>query len=173
MSENNPLKTPSGWTVSLDVTDTLTTSKSLSIPDLSWSADYAKKVDEPEEVVVVNTTSSDLSVAETCTFGRKAVKDVYAATGTVRAVGSILPITGIRLLLKSDYNFQGVNSSLAIHENIPVQIRTTIVCPDNFLLSPAVLEQALKRHYTMAFGTGSVANTRITDMAKGILSPMS
>lgn len=166
------LTTPSGWTVSLNVHDTLTTSKSLSIPDLSWSADFAKKVDEPEEVVVVNTTADDLSVAETCTFGRKAVKDVYAATGTVRASGSSLPISGFRLLLKSDHAYQGMNDALAIHEKLPVQIRTTIVCPDNFLVSPAVMEEALKRHISMAFGTGSVANTRITEMAKGILSPI-
>lgn len=68
------------WTVSDLITDTVTATKNIVIPDLTYGTDFVKTENTPNEVIISNKTSLDIESPEQIRYAYNIVKDVYKDT---------------------------------------------------------------------------------------------
>lgn len=171
MGFQSPLSYTSGhWTVTSLTTDTVTTGKTLTIPDLSYAQDYAKTTDEPSEAILANLTSTALGTMEHLRYAKSDVKNVYANTSV--GASNQLPVkTGVRTLVEANILIQASNSVSGEEYLIPVRAWTCVQIPTASFISDAVLGYAMGRVLGATFDTGLTTTSREESVARGSLIP--
>lgn len=158
------------WTVSDLVTDTLTTPKNISVPDLSYGVDYTKVADTAEEARVANTTGPDLLSHENIRFARSDVSNIYAGVNSDSAM--ILPMKkGVQVMCELSNTYRAANSVSGNEYDLPCKGRIVLRFPASTCVTQALVTDLLIRTIASAYGTGAVNADRIMDMAMGALLP--
>lgn len=171
MGFQTPLNYTSGhWTVTSLTTDTVTTGKSLTIPDLSYATDYAKTTDEPAEAILANLTSTALGTMETIRYAKSDVKNVYTNT-SVGASNQMPAKTGIRTLAEANVLIQATNNVSGEEYLVPIRAWTCVQIPTASFISDAVLGYAMGRALGAMFDTGLATTSREEAVARGSLVP--
>lgn len=158
------------WTVSDNYTDTVTATKSLAIPDLSYKVDYAKKEDEPASASIVNTTSTGLSSAESIKFGYSPVANIYTNTD-VDAAAFAPSKRGVQVMAEITENYTAINSVTGDEIILPCKGRVVLRFPSMSCVNDALIKDLLTRSVAAAFNTGLTDASRVIEMAKGSLLP--
>lgn len=158
---------------SLGYTDSITTAKTLSVPDLSYAADFAVTRDTPDEVVITNTTSP-IDQPETIRFGYNQVADVYRGTGIDPSVASVskrgasivVQLNDIlRVACDSETNCSPVQFDLPISTHIVMKV------PINQYITADLVKQLVLRNVAALFSTGKTDSTRIDALLRHALTP--
>lgn len=162
--------TVGNWTVTSLTTDTITAAKTISIPDLDYSADFVKTEDEPTEGKIANTTGSDLSSPEVIRYAKTAVADVYNNTNI--AVSERLPVrAGVRTLNEVTLVLTATNSVSGAEIRIPLRGWCCFQIPTASVVTPDAVKYLMQRTFASSYNKGSVTEDRIVDVAKGALLP--
>lgn len=158
------------WKVSDLVTDTLTTAKNISVPDLSWVADYTKVLDGPEEAKVANTTGPDLISHENVRFARSEVANIYTGVNSDSAM--VMPMKkGVQVMCELSSTYRAANKVSGNEYDLPCKGRIVLRFPASTCVTQALVTDLLIRTIASAYGTGAVTAQRMMDMAMGALLP--
>jgi hypothetical protein len=162
--------TVGNWTVSEQTTDTITTAKTPSIPDLSYAADYTVTKKMPDEVQLANVTGSGLIPAETLRYGRTKIADVYANANVPESQKCNVK-GGIRTLAEVQYFLKATNTVSGEEVILPMRGWMCLQVPTVDFISSAALQTLLKRTIAASFGTGEAVGTQAVSVARGDLDP--
>lgn len=162
--------TEGNWTVDSLTTDSVSSAKTWSIPDFSYSADFAVTVDEPEEAILANRTASSLEPAETVRFGVQKVKDIYS-TFDVDASAKLASARGVQTLNEVKFLVKATNSVSGQEVMIPFTGRVVLRFPTGSPVTGDMIDYGLQRTVACVMATGSVGPKRILEEARGSLIP--
>lgn len=163
--------TSGNWSVSDLTTDTVTTPKNISVPDLSYSVDYAKTMDEPDEAKIANITSPDLAVHETIRFARSKVTNVYQNETLVDASNVSPNKTGVQVMVELSIIYRAVNSVTGEERDIPTKGRIVLRIPSVSYVTDAIILDLFQRTVSAATKTGATNQSRIVELVRGSLLP--
>lgn len=150
--------------------DTVSTTKNVAIPTLSWAVDYKTKVDTPDEVVLTNVTSP-LDRPETIRFGYTEVKDVYKNTSIDASVYAPTK-RGVQLLAQINDVYSVTDSVDAEYRvDLPVQAHMVIKVPASEVITADVVKELVLRSVASFFNTADVTSEKIAAMIRGSLRP--
>lgn len=159
------------YSINTGYTDTISATKSLAIPDLDYSVDFAVTSESPKEVILSNITSP-MDRTETLRFAITDVKDVY--TGTSVDSSFMAPShKGVALVCQLNDIWRYVDSTdLSLAQiDLPIEAHFVIKVPKTSYVTADQFASVIKRMISLGFGTGSVASTRLFNMLKGALDP--
>jgi hypothetical protein len=162
--------TVGNWTVDSLTTDSISTAKTPSVPDLDYGNDYTVISDEPTEARLANTTGSGLMPAEYLRYGRTNVNDAYAQFD-VPMQQQLPNKRGVRTLCEVQYLLKATNSVSGAEYLLPMRGWICLQTPTADMVAPQALKDLLKRTIAAAFGTGEVSGTMAIDVARGDLIP--
>lgn len=162
--------TTGNWTVTSLTTDTVATAKTISIPDLSYSHDYAKTEDEPSEAKLANTTGTSLNVAERLRYARQDVKNVYASTD-VGAANQMPVKTGVRTLAEANILVSATNAVSGAEYYVPLRAWVCVQVPTASFMKDDAVAYALGRALAANFDTGKTDESRQSEIIRGSLIP--
>jgi transglutaminase-like putative cysteine protease len=158
------------WTVASLTTDTISTAKTPSVPDLSYSADYTVVEDEPTQARLANVTGSGLTPVEYLRYGRTNVNDVYQSFDV--PMSQQLPNKrGVRTLQEVRYVLKATNSISGAEVLLPMRGWICLEVPTADMVAPAALNELLQRTIAASFATGKVDGSQATAVARGDLIP--
>lgn len=157
-------------TINVGYTDTTTTPKSLSRPDLSYAVDFRVKSNEPSEAIIVNLTSPNDRL-ETIRFGYTEIKDVYKNTAIDASV--MAPSKkGIQVLAQVNETFSLSDATDATYRvDLPVSAHVIVKIPACEYITPAMVETLVARCVASLYDTGSTGSTKLSQLLKGSLVP--
>lgn len=162
-------------TTSLGYTDTISTPKSVSIPDLDYAHDFAVTKDTSEECILTNMTSP-LDQPETLRFGYQNIADVYRNTGidpsfmstTKRGISVVSQVNDIlRVIPDTDTTCCGDTSY-----DLPISAHVVVKVPVNANVTPDVVKTLVFRAVSTMFNTGKTDSTRIGELLRDALNPL-
>lgn len=159
------------YAISNGYTDTISTLKSVSIPDLDYSVDFAVTSDKPGEVILTNVTSP-LDRAETIRFALTQIKDVYTNTD-IDAAYKAPSHQGVSLVAQvSDVWRYSDSSNLALPAiDLPLSAHLVLKVPKSSYITADQYLSLVKRAFSLMFDTGAVTSARLLEMLKGSLDP--
>lgn len=158
------------WTVSSLYHDTVTATKNIAVADLSYTTDYTKVTDEPDEAVIGNTTSTELTSPESIRYGVSQVANVYTGTST-DATSQFPSRKGVQILVEINENYRAVNSVTGQEVDLPCKGRIVLRVPSNSAVNATLLQDLLTRTIAAAFATGKITSSRVVELARGSLLP--
>lgn len=159
------------WTVSDLITDTISTPKSISVPDLDYSSDFVMMSNEASEVKLGNTTGADILKHEDIRFARSDVANIYTGVNVDSAL--VLPQKkGIQVMAEISTAYRASNSVTGNEYDLPCKGRIVLRFPAFSCVTANLVKDLLIRTIAASFDTGSVTESRIMDMAIGALSPL-
>lgn len=158
------------WTVSSDYTDTVTATKSLALPDLSYKVNFAKKEDLPGSASITNATSTGMTPSETIKFGQSTVTNIYTNTD-VDAVSCSPSKRGVQVMAEITENYKAVNSVTGDEIILPCKGRVVLRFPSMSCVNNALISDLFARTVSSALNTGMTDASRIVEIAKGSLLP--
>lgn len=157
-------------TISKGYTDTVTVTKNLALPDLSYGADFRVKSQDPGSAVLANITSP-LDRTETLAFGYSEIKDVYKDQGIDPAVQAASH-KGVQIMAKVNDVFSLTDSVDASYRvDLPVSAHVVIRVPACEYISASDIQALAARAVSGLFDTGSTGTTRLASVLKGALVP--
>lgn len=161
--------TADNWTVASQYSDSITTGKAITIPDIDWANDYALKEQGPGVALYHNITSMSLGVPETIQFKNRPVTDIYAKSAVPSAY---------RYSMKG-----GVNVGISVHETVkavnsvsgdivlfPIPISLSLTVPTASFIDTSVLCHEVGRLIAALLDTGSTDVDRLVEIARGKLT---
>lgn len=158
------------WTVSSLTTDTVTTTKNITVPDLDYKADYSISKDSPEEAILINTTGASLTSPESIRYANTKISNVY--------VGSEIPTIqqhpikgGVRTLCELRTTLSATNSVSGLEVELPLKGWVCLQVPTVNLVTKQAVEYLLCRALSTAFNTGATDGTREVEVARRDLIP--
>lgn len=161
-------------TISKNYTDTgVTGVTSLTVPlsILNYPADYRVKMDEPDEMRLVNVTSP-LDRPETIRIARNDVSDIYRGTSIERSVQSVQK-SGVSVLcqLTDIYKYSDTSVADAQEEYLPISGHIVLKFPKHEAMTASVLLDFVKRLLATLYPTGSTSDSRLSAIIRGSLKP--
>jgi hypothetical protein len=166
--------TRGNWTIELQVTDSVSTPKNLSIPDLSYASDYTAggrgSLNGDNTVVLQNISGDDLIPQEVYEYALSRAANVYAGT-TIPSAQQAPVKSGRKLAVKATMSYHATNSVSGEEIFLPFEFWTVVKVPDMNLVSVDIVDEALRRHLAQFFGTGSTDGSLLARMLRGDLDP--
>nr|QXV86435.1 coat protein [Leviviridae sp.] len=164
------MATPS---TSFGYTDSVTTEKSVSIPDLSYLTDFAVK-DESATALVLTNTTSPVDQPELVRWGYQNIADIYAGTGidpsfmavSRRGVSLVGQVNDILRITPAEESGCCTMQQILL----PIEAHWVLKFPVSQYVTPEIARQVLNRAYSTSFGTGEVGSKRLGAMMRGSLS---
>lgn len=154
-----------GFTVSADYTDTVTTPKNISVPDLSAS-DFALAKETSDTVTFTNVTGANAVSSEGLKQQYTAVADVYRNTDIDAA--SKLPSTrGIQVMNELTETYHATASDKIVA--LPCMGRLTLRIPTGIPVTQDLVEDLLARTIAASFLNGSVNADKIMKEANRLI----
>lgn len=159
------------YSINPGYTDSISATKNVAIPDLSYVADFAVTTDTAKEVILSNTTSP-LDRVETIRFAAGDIKDIYSGTGidsayqapSHKGVSVVAQVSDVwRYSDAADPSLPVIDLPLEAHLVLRVP-KTSYITADQFL-------GVTKRAFSLLFDTGSVTSSRLFEILKGALDP--
>lgn len=158
--------------VTLGYTDTVSTPKSVSIPDLSYSTDFAVLREAADELLLTNLTSP-VDQPETIRYGYQNIADIYRNSGIdpsfmatsrrgVSLVGQVNDI--VRVTPAEDSGCCTMQQIM-----LPIEAHWVLKFPVSQYVTPTLALQILERAFATAFGTGAVTAEKLGAMMRGSL----
>lgn len=160
-------------TTSFGYTDTVSKTKSLLIPDLSWSTDFAVTRNDAGEVILTNRTSP-LDQPETFRFGYQPISNIYTNTGidpSFMAVSKrgVSLVSQVNDILRVSCNSEDGCKLLRI--DLPIESHVVLKSPISEYITAEVALSVVLRAVSGLFPTGSVEATRLNAMLRQALLP--
>jgi len=163
--------TVGNWTVSDQYTDTVTATKNVAVPDLSYSVDYKKTTVTEDEATISNITGADLSPHEVIRYGRSSISNIYQGVDLVDS-GSVAPVKrGVQVMAEITTVYHIVNSVTGEEYDLPTKGRVVLRLPSMSCVTSALVDDLLKRTCASALDTGSTNSARIVELARGSILP--
>lgn len=154
---------------SFGYTDSVTTTKNLALPDLSYSADFSVIEDEADQVVITNTTCP-LDQPETIRFALSSIADVYSGTG-IEPSTRALTKRGISLLVQLNDIMRVTDADGKIVYDLPISSHFVMKVPLNENVTADVALTILKRNVSALFDKGNVTSARLNQLLRSSLKP--
>lgn len=155
---------------SFGYTDSVTTGKQVTIPDLSYSADFCVTENQPNECILTNTTTP-IDQYEHLRIGVTSIKDVYQGTGidpaycapTRNGFSAVSQVNDIiRVTADEDPTFV---------VDLPVSAHIVVKGAKNQHISASDYLTVALRAVAGLFGTGETDASRIDEIIRGALLP--
>lgn len=162
--------TVGNWTVESLTTDSISSPKSLSLPDLDYANDYHVVQQRPTEIRLANNTSNGLLPMEVLRYGRQAENNVYAGFD-VSAAQQLNVRDGIVLTCEVKYLLKATNTVSGAEALLPMRGWINLKVPTVDLVSTSALTELLNRTCAAALGTGQTDGSLVANMARGDLDP--
>lgn len=163
------------WTVSELTTDTITTAKNVSVPDIDWAHDYViQKDSNGTECILANVTGDTLVAPEVVRVVRNSIDDIYKNIKVDVPNTARLPARkGVRTLVELNRVYQATNSVSGEEYLIPVRGWTALEMPTASLITSDAVDDLLKREIGVLFDTGVTTPSLEVGIARGDLNPQS
>lgn len=158
------------WSVKSLYKDTITESKTLSIPDLDYANDFSKIEDEPSEAKIANVSGSELTSPESVRFGVSAVKDIYSNSG-VDTSSQLTTRHGVQTLVEVHEVYRATNSVTGQEYDLPCVGRVVLRFPTVSCVTGELVSDLLQRTVAACFSTSSTDIARELELAKSSLIP--
>lgn len=162
--------TQANWTVKSLYTDSTSTAKTMSLPDLTYSSDYAKSADEPNEAIITNTTGGEISPMESIRYGTSVVQNVYSGTNIDIACMPSMK-KGVQTLVEINEIYRATNSVTGQEIDLPCKGRIVLRFPTHSCVTADLVKDLLYRTIAASLNKGSVDATRQVEVARGSLMP--
>lgn len=159
---------------SFGYTDTLSATKNVAVPQLSFATDFTVQKDEPSEVVLTNMTSP-LDQPETIRFAITPVKDIYSGTAVPMAARAAA-MNGISLLVQVNdilrTTVEGSTCNCLGYYDTPISVHMVIRAGINQYVTTDNVMSVVKRQIASLFASGTdVTNARLSALLRGSLKP--
>lgn len=158
------------WAVSDQIADTVTTAKTISIPDLKYTDDYIVAKEGTGEVILHNITGSDLGIHESIKYGRKRIDNIYQST-EVDCANKPVDKSGIRLTGGLELVLKAENSVSGRVDDLACKAWVTVQFPNHPAITPAALKEIRNRLIAATCEFGSSDESRLLGIAKGQILP--
>lgn len=158
------------WTVVSQVTDSISTAKNFSIPDLDYGSDFSVSSNGVSEAVLTNVTGASLQSPESIRYARTPIADVYTNSDIPTSQRHAVK-AGVRTLCEVKFNLLATNSTSGAEVFMPIKGWVCLQVPTANLITGTAVTYALQRAVASAFNTGVVTNTREVEVARGDLIP--
>lgn len=163
--------TVGNWTVDSGETDSISTTKSLALPDLDYASDFSSNGEGKDgKTVIINTTGGTLNPIERLRYSKERVNDIYKSYDVLRSNQLPTPV-GARVLAESVELIHAANSTSGAELDIPIRVWTCVESSTHNTITGDALLWALKRHIAAMFGTGSVSSEMLIQLFRGDLDP--
>lgn len=159
-------------TTSFGYTDSVSTEKNISVPDLSYSADFAEddktakrsSSSASSELIITNLTSPT-DQPETIRWGYESIADIYRNTGidpsfmSVSKRGASLVGQVNDLLRVTPADDSGCCSMQQIM--LPIEAHWVLKFPISQYVTPEIALQVLERAFATAYATGKTDASKL------------
>lgn len=162
--------TTGDWTVNRQIVDTIATPKNISVPNLSWTADYAKVLDSASEAKVANVTGADLLSHESVRFARSDVANIYQGVDVDSAL-MLSQKKGVQVMAELSNSYRAANSVTGNEYDLPCKGRIVLRVPAFSCVTEELITDLLVRTIACVFGTSAVNADRLMDIIRGSLLP--
>lgn len=162
--------TVGNWTVVSNEVDSISSPKSLAIPDLDFAHDFSVVTDSASETRLLNTSGDSLEPVEKLRYAKEKVNDIYRTVGTLKANQLPTPV-GARVLAEATEILSATNSVSGAELVVPIRVWTVMESSTHNTVTGEALLWALKRHFAQLFGTGEVNENMLVRLFRGDLDP--
>lgn len=158
-------------TVSWGYLDSITTNKTLQIPDLDYKADFAVKENTADKVVLVNRTTP-VNQPEYIRFGYQNIANIYSGTGIDPSVMATTK-RGLSVVGQVDdtISVSCPSDSCGRQIMLPISAHWVLKFPISQFVTADMALIALLRAFSTAFDTGSTTRQRLEAIIRGALMP--
>lgn len=152
-------------------TDTITTTKSVAIPDLDYATDFRISTDVPGEVILTNVTSP-MDRNESIRLALSSVKDIYTNTGVDPAYMAASH-QGVSLVCQviDTWRYADAANPTAQAIDLPISAHIVLKAPKTSYISADDYLSIAQRAFSLLFATGSVTSAHLVTLLKGALDP--
>lgn len=158
------------WTISSLTTDSISTPKTPSIPDLDYADDFVVTESSKTDVQLANTTGAGIQPVEYLRYGRTPVSNIYSQFSVPTA--NQTPVKGgVRTLQEVRYLLKATNSVSGAEILLPMRGWICLEVPTADFISSTAISELLARTIAAAYPTGGVTGALVTDVARGDLDP--
>lgn len=159
------------WTVSDLTTDTVTATKNIAIPDLTYGTDFVKTENTPNEVIISNKTSLDIESPEQIRYAYNIVKDVYKDTDI--DVSAQAPLKrGVQVMTELKTKYRATNTINGSTIDLPALGRIVLRFPTYQAVTETMIADLLVRTLSSTFNSTKVNTARVLELARGSLFPV-
>lgn len=155
---------------SFGYTDSVSQTKTISIPDLSYGKDFAVSKEEPSETDIVNLTTP-VDQTESVRFAITSIANVYKDTGIDPAYYGATT-KGFSLVAQvSDVLRVTDDTNPAFCQDFPVSAHIVVKGPKSQYLSADNLMVVINRAIAALYATGKTDSSRLNELVRGALTP--
>jgi hypothetical protein len=159
-------------------TDTITTPKTLSIPDLDYAHDFSERVKlkgrtpsaSADEKYFVNNTGVSIAAPESVVYGRQPIANIYSNL-EVDMSEQLAQKGGHRAYATVYSLWRGTNTISGQEVVVPFRMTISFDNPDASLVSQAIVEANFKRGISHLLATGATDGGLLAKMLRGDLDP--
>lgn len=158
------------WTVASHEVDTISTPKTVAIPDLDFAHDFSVSAETAKGTTLLNTSGTSLNPVEQLRYFRNPVNDVYRQTQIPAAMQ--LPIkSGANVSAESLFVLSLANSVSGQELNVPIRLWTVLETIPHQAITDTALAWALARHISAMYETGKVDAALLVKLFRGDTDP--
>jgi hypothetical protein len=162
------------WSIDNGVVDTITTPKTISIPDFDWTHDFGKAIrplkSKDAGITVANTTGASLQPNERVRFERRSIANVYTDT-LVPLVQQLDVKQGLTAYCEVEHTYPATNSVNGDVVYLPIKGTFSLRVPADGMVTEDFVEGAFLRVLGALFDTGDSGADRIIEVLRGQLAP--
>lgn len=155
--------------------DSVTATKNLVIPSLSYATDFSVKTETANELVLTNVTSP-LDQPETLRMAIQNINNIYSGTGidpsvmsvSKRGVSLVVQLNDILRVSQSDAENTCCGESVM---DFPISAHIVLKVPIVQYVDAETVLTVLKRNVAACFDTNGVTADRLNSMLRGALKP--
>lgn len=162
--------TVGNWTVASHEADTISTTKTVAIPDLDFAHDFSVSSETAKGTDLLNTSGTALEPVERLRYFRDKIADIYR-TLDIASVAKLPSSAGIRVSAENTEILGLTNSVTGAELDVPIRVWTCIESSTHTAITGAALLWALLRHFSCLFDTGVTSDTMLVKLFRGDTDP--
>lgn len=166
--------TNGNWTIESPYNDSISTPKSLSIPDIAWASDFSvggnKTLQGEKSSVLTNTTGGDLLSQETVELALTRQNNVYVNTSIPTGLSAGVR-SGRKLAVKDTVIYTATNSVSGDEILFPMTAWHVFVVPDLNLVPESLFSDFVARQTALLYPTGGTGIALMKNLLRGDTNP--
>lgn len=162
--------TVGNWTVASHEVDTISTAKTVAIPDLDFAHDFSVSSESAKGTDLLNTSGTALEPVERLRYFRDKIADVYRQTD-INVAAKLPSAAGVRVSAENTEILSLANSVSGAELNVPIRIWTCVESSTHQAITGQALLWALLRHFSALFATGATSDTMLVKLFRGDTDP--
>jgi hypothetical protein len=166
--------TKGNWTIEPPYNDSISTPKSLSIPDMAWATDFSVggtgSLTGDKTTVLTNVTGDNLIAQEVVELAHSRQNNVYSNTPIPTGLSAGIR-SGRKVAVKDTVMYSATNSVSGEEILFPMTGWHVFIVPDLNLVPESLISDFVARQTALLYPTGGTGATLLKNLLRGDTNP--